>query len=902
MKLKLEDEIFSLPYTEDMIHENDNVTSSSSDVKKMLSEGIEAAQNGNRSEARHLLLRVSEEDPKNETAWLWLGSISEYPEELLIFLNNVLEINPQNERALKWTEETKAFLAKTFVQRGIDAEKDDQKDLAKQCFLQAIVNDNKNEMAWMWLASVSDSDEEKTSHLRKVLKINPSNEKAMESLERVQRRTADSLLAKAKSCFYDNAHENAEKFVNECLKTDPNHEEAILLKSELVETYEDKISLIEKVLEISPENRSAQAAIEAARLERVPSLLSAAKTAIENEETEKAEELLNSLLSDSPKVIDAWFLKADNAGSSDEKIKHINKVIEIDPSNQLAAEELTGLKRTKAGEFVVDAEKAISDGEHGKARDLIDGALECVPEFEAAMLLKYELIDSLDEKTQLLNLVLENNPKSEKALMFLKDVEKQTLPKLVEAAETAVQSDDLVKAQEILESAMQINQEDVGVLLLKAKMADSIEEKETILERVFEIDPQNKKADAAMREMKTKAAAKFLAKASVAAKAGEKPKARIHLEKAVEYAPDLEDAWLLKAHLTESFENKIECFEKILKINPDNAVAKANLDSLKTLLENSVANETSIEEPVQNEDQDKSLDPDESNAQVFEESPEEGQEDEYVKTKEPDTEKTFESIDTTDEFSETLQNTAPFEMANDDFVSDEIDIEETAVENEAAIDSGFEQESTAVSFHDTPAEIDEITVEETFVEQEVNTPEMAPAEIPETIEDLSPFESETIGEFDMSKDDDSLIEVSDDANGEFETENVNGSSPSNKILIVDDNPTIRKLISGKLNKSGYDTICAVDGVDAINKMVEIIPGLILLDIGMPKMDGYQVCKTIRENEATKDVPIIMISSKDGLFDEELARKAGSTTYISKPFGPEALMKIVQEHLVNVDAV
>src|SRR5687768_11612313 len=95
--------------------------SPASDHVELLNHGIRSAQAGNRSEARTALFRVTELDPANESAWLWLASISEYPEELLVFLNNVLEINPTNNRAMEWKVATNSLLAKTFVQRGIDA-------------------------------------------------------------------------------------------------------------------------------------------------------------------------------------------------------------------------------------------------------------------------------------------------------------------------------------------------------------------------------------------------------------------------------------------------------------------------------------------------------------------------------------------------------------------------------------------------------------------------------------------------------------------------------------------------------------------------------------------------------------------------------------------------------------
>jgi twitching motility two-component system response regulator PilG len=130
-------------------------------------------------------------------------------------------------------------------------------------------------------------------------------------------------------------------------------------------------------------------------------------------------------------------------------------------------------------------------------------------------------------------------------------------------------------------------------------------------------------------------------------------------------------------------------------------------------------------------------------------------------------------------------------------------------------------------------------------------------------------------------------------------QSIHNSMPKNRtILVVDDSATVRKLISGKLEKCGHEVVCAIDGVDALEKLKEISPDLILLDINMPRMDGYQVCKLIRGNEEMKDTPVVMISGKDGFFDKVRGRMAGTTGYITKPFGPETLMKMVETYIVQ----
>ena len=115
------------------------------------------------------------------------------------------------------------------------------------------------------------------------------------------------------------------------------------------------------------------------------------------------------------------------------------------------------------------------------------------------------------------------------------------------------------------------------------------------------------------------------------------------------------------------------------------------------------------------------------------------------------------------------------------------------------------------------------------------------------------------------------------------------------ILMVDDSPTIRKLVSLTLAKYGHQVICADNGLDALNKLKEVLPDLILSDITMPHLDGYQLCKIIRSNSITKSVPIIMLSGKDGIFDKLRGRMVGATAYITKPFEIDSLLQLIDMH-------
>lgn len=116
------------------------------------------------------------------------------------------------------------------------------------------------------------------------------------------------------------------------------------------------------------------------------------------------------------------------------------------------------------------------------------------------------------------------------------------------------------------------------------------------------------------------------------------------------------------------------------------------------------------------------------------------------------------------------------------------------------------------------------------------------------------------------------------------------------VLLVDDSKTIRRSASNFLSTAGYKVVTAVDGFEALGKVVEHKPDIIFADIMMPRLDGYQTCALIKNNSDYRDIPIVMLSSKDGLFDKARARVVGSDAHLSKPFTAETLTAAVSEHL------
>ena len=116
-----------------------------------------------------------------------------------------------------------------------------------------------------------------------------------------------------------------------------------------------------------------------------------------------------------------------------------------------------------------------------------------------------------------------------------------------------------------------------------------------------------------------------------------------------------------------------------------------------------------------------------------------------------------------------------------------------------------------------------------------------------------------------------------------------------KVLVIDDSNTIRRSAEIFLKQGGHEVLLAEDGFDALAKVNDYQPNLIFCDILMPRLDGYQTCAIIKRNQKFAGVPIIMLSSKDGLFDKARGRMVGSEDYLTKPFTKDQLLQAVQQH-------
>jgi twitching motility two-component system response regulator PilG len=117
-----------------------------------------------------------------------------------------------------------------------------------------------------------------------------------------------------------------------------------------------------------------------------------------------------------------------------------------------------------------------------------------------------------------------------------------------------------------------------------------------------------------------------------------------------------------------------------------------------------------------------------------------------------------------------------------------------------------------------------------------------------------------------------------------------------KALIIDDSSTIRRSAEIFLRQAGHEVILAIDGFDALGKIRQVIPDIIFCDILMPRLDGYQTCMLIKNNEQYARIPLVMLSSKDSIFDVARGRLVGCADYLTKPFTKEQLLTTIRKHL------
>jgi CheY-like chemotaxis protein/tetratricopeptide (TPR) repeat protein len=867
MKLELESPTAESQFFAGDLSQPDNfIENADQRFNEMLKAGIRAAQEGNRAEARQLLLRVTENQPENETAWLWLASISEYPEELLGFLNNVLRVNPENERALEWAKATKSLMAKTLVQRGITASRENQKENARQFFEQALVRDEENELAWLWLASVADSPEQKAAHLEKVLSINPDNETAQASLKSIRRQNAQALLKKANVAAISGDHDAAREMLGELMQFAPEMEEAWILKAYLAPAHEDKLECFNQVLALNPENETAQAGIASLNALRQREIEAAAQRAeFENLKAQSQVSEVDSETVDSETV----------------------ETVENEPVAEFAAPEAPEFFAAPQEEIAEPeyqfAVEEVEDEQDSPTQELDENYLQSVAE---EIGFSYQSEETpVAEESDFAERQVETGP-----VEYVADAEPQFVQEEMAAVETEVETPveakdfAAVEAEENfsatpafqdfaapetdsveVENEDRVGTENYSFFTINAypegfeqKLAEGLfetEHEENLMEESFEqnVEPSFEEYGFAPVEengFQSPATETFFAEAP----------------ESFEASPPIEMPAVSFEAAPVAFETPHVEFSEASVAAPEESFVAEDAPEESVAIENQFAAPTFAEETEE--------------ARVEEPSPVVQEEDftarQGVHQAEPFPCPFCHLFNEPQAFV-CHSCRAVLSLSNVEMMLAHPDADREKIEL-AVQKMEAEKQQRSFSAEET-ANLGVAHLNLKNLRQGFDYLQEAVQMNPNNVALAAHVHSLAIRLAEIEQQEESKPEAK-----------------SRTIMVVDDSATVRKLISGKLEKCGHTVVLAVDGMDALAKINEVTPDLILLDITMPRLDGYQVCKLIRNNASTKEVPVVMISGRDGFFDKVRGRMAGSTGYITKPFGPDTLMRTIEAYI------
>jgi len=641
-------------------------------LDSLLRKGVAAAQNGDRDSARRMLSQASAIDPLCEDAWMWLASISDYPEELLAFLDRVLSINPDNLRAIDWRLATRSLLAKNFVQRAVAAREQGSDALAARCVEQALEFDKNFAPAWFVRAAMTDGDDQKLEFLGHVLELDPEHDAAQSAVAAIYAARSQAAFDDAKQAAMAGDQAKALEILDAHLKDAPNSVEAWTLKSHLSPGVEQKIEALEKALEIDPENAAARSGLAFLALTFGSTKSSTASPMLD--ETESI---------------------AETAAE-----------ISADPTASFAVEET--LMETSLEEGETDEKEAALDfaAQNASPEELENGEiieLFVQPE-ESAIPISSGSVDELFGPVHI----------------------------SVDAENETVES--------LSPFDYKVSETSVGEALVADYLASAF-------------DGESEESFACTETRENEYATTNGTACPFCASANE---------------PQSFDCGTCNARLTPS---DVEALLSERNVNRD--LIQAAVTQMEA----------------------------EWNLREF------------------------------NEIEMTSLALGHLNLGN--------------------MESGLKY------LHEA-SRLDSNNV---ILAGQVNALAIRLEEVRRQNEI---YETRLTGK---------------------------------RILVVDDSPTVRKLIAGKLEKSGHVVVCASDGVEALEQLESDLPDLVLLDITMPRMDGYEVCKQIRANPQAKDLPVVMISGKDGFFDKVRGRMAGSTGYVTKPFGPETLMKALETYLL-----
>jgi CheY-like chemotaxis protein len=557
---------------------------------------------------------------------------------------------------------------------------------------------------------------------------------------------------------------------------------------------------------------------------------------------DRARELLHQATTESPSDPVAWFWLAVASSSASDAIPCLRRVLELDSAHDQARSALTKLLQS-------EAHRLAASGARVEARVMAAEACQLTPDAQALWLALAALTDDQKERLDALRQAVKIAPD---------DTALRTRLRQALLARGVMPSTERAEARACFHEAAQLNADDPRVWQALAKLADTPAESVEALRQLRRVAPDTPNATAALRNA-------LAADARSHADANRADEAYTRWREAIDLTGGDAELWLGIATTTTSQEEAAKAVETAYKLSPSNSDAIAAMRRLQA----------------------SKIDPAKVAAPVDAFARFGAEEDAANGLSVLDGDASFEQLDASLDAFASLPE-APIVVVEDGPASvAEIEVVEPASESAPEPEPWDELEVEAASAPKAVAAEPAPALHVEAPETEVAVPSAAAPVVSAPPEPAPiapvPVAPEPVAAADVE----TPVPVAVPAS--------NGSSSRKTVMIVDDSPTIRKILGLTLERAGYKVVAEPDGESAIERLIQVVPDLILLDIAMPKIDGYEVCKRIKQDPRTKHVPVVMLSGKGALFDKVKGHMAGATEYLTKPFETPAVLAVVTNY-------
>ena len=555
---------------------------------------------------------------------------------------------------------------------------------------------------------------------------------------------------------------------------------------------------------------------------------------------DRARELLHQVTTESPSDPVAWFWLAVASSSASDAIPCLRRVLELDSAHDQARSALTKLLQS-------EAHRLAASGARVEARVMAAEACQLTPDAQALWLALAALTDDQKERLDALRQAVKIAPD---------DTALRTRLRQALLARGVMPSTERAEARACFHEAAQLNADDARVWQALAKLADTPAESVEALRQLRRVAPDTPNATPALRNALA-ADARSLAEANRADEAYKRWREAIDLT-----GGDVE-LWLGIANTTTNQEEAAKAVETAYKLNPSNSDAIAAMRRLQA----------------------SKIDPAKVAAPVDAFARFGAEEDAANGLSVLDGDASFEQLDASLDAFASLPE-APIVVVEDGSASvAEIEVVQPASEPEPEPWDELEVEAAPAPEAVAAAPASALPVEAS--EAETAAPSEAAPVVP------APPEPAPVAPVPVAPAPVAAADVETPV--PVAVPGSNGSSSRKTVMIVDDSPTIRKILGLTLERAGYKVVAEPDGESAIERLIQVVPDLILLDIAMPKIDGYEVCKRLKQDPRTKHVPVVMLSGKGALFDKVKGHMAGATEYLTKPFETPAVLAVVTNY-------